>query len=385
MQKMLIKTLLVIFGLLQFHHTKADPKKPMADSFSALVTLVPYLADGEKFYHKENETFISEHLKQLKDSLKTVKHDKVIQQDIFAPSYELVKQNVEDSFAAFKEGKKDYAHWRLKELTSLCLDCHTRLPFDRPSRFDSGQLSFDSSRFTNSYNLGIAQLIVRRYFDAKQSFTKSIDEKIVRGETKDLIKPLKQILLIETKVLKKPHEMATFIQYYLRKKQVPSGVKKVLENWKKQLAEWEMKKFKSGELGDEAQVKNFIQSIATPIKERTTFDDGFDIDHLFISGLLSNYLFKNPTSSLAPEINYWIGKSEKYLNREHFFGSGDLFFKQCVQRYPENSIAPKCLEEYKESLEFEFSGSSGIHIPDEVKKELNDMTKLLKSKGSLKQ
>jgi hypothetical protein len=171
----------------------------------------------------------------------------------------------------------------------------------------------------------------------------------------------------------------------LGKEQVPTGIKKVLERWKKQLARWEVKKFNSDQLTNEAEVRNFIQTVAMPMKERTTFDDGYDVDHLLISGLLSNYLFKKPKSPQAPEMNYWIGKSEKYLKREHFFGSGDLFFKQCVERYPENSIAAKCLEEYKGSLVFEFSGSSGTHIPDEVKKELDDLTKLLKSKVPLKQ
>ena len=377
---MKMKILLITFMLMTFHHSLADTKKPMANSFQALVSLVPYLADGTKFYLKTNEMFITDQLTEINQSFQTVKHEKLIQQDLFAPYYELVKQNIDDSLKAFASGKKDYAHWRLKEITSLCLDCHTRLPSDQPSRFDSGEQIFDSTRFENSYNLGVGQLIVRRYFDAKQSFTKSIDEKIVKGETKDLIKPLKQILLIETKILKQPKEMTTFIKYYLNKKQIPDSVKEILVNWQKQLQHWETKKNLLNGLTNDAQMKNFIQTIVAPLKEKSNFDDGFDIDHLLISGVLSNYLYKNPKSELAPEINYWLGLSEKYLKREHFFGSGDLFFKQCVQRYSQNPVASKCLEEYKESIEFEFSGSSGTHIPAEIKKELEDMKKMLKSK-----
>lgn len=377
---MKMKILLTTFMFMTFHHSLADTKKPMAKSFKSLVSLVPYLADGKQFHLKSNEKFITDQLTEINQSFQTVKHEKLIQQDLFAPSYELVKQNIDDSLKAFASGKKDYAHWRLKELTSLCIDCHTRLPSDQPSRFDSGEQTFDSTRFENSYNLGVGQLIVRRYFEAKQSFTKSIDEKIVKGETKDLIKPLKQILLIETKILKQPKEMTTIIKYYLNKKQIPDSVKKILAKWQKQLQHWETKNNLFNELSNDVQMKNFIQSTISPLKEKSNFENEYDIDHLLISGVLSNFLYKNPKSELAAEINYWIGLSEKYLKREHFFGSGDLFFKQCVQRYPENPIASKCLEEYKESVEFEFSGSSGTHIPSEIKKELEDMKNRLKLK-----
>jgi len=81
------------------------------------------------------------------------------------------------------------------------------MPASHPSRFQNGELVIDQTKFENIYNLGIAQFIVRRYVDAKASFTRFIDDKLIRKETKDLIFPFKQLLLIETKVLKNPDNL----------------------------------------------------------------------------------------------------------------------------------------------------------------------------------
>ncbi len=106
--------------------------------------------------------------------------------------------------------------------------------------------------------------------------------------------------------------------------------------------------------------------------------NGYDVDLLLTSGLLSNYLFEHPTSRKAAEISFWIGWSEKYLKRESFFGSGDLFLKQCIKKYPKSPMAKECLKEYKESIEFEFSGSSGTKIPQDIKYEIDNLEILIK-------
>lgn len=356
------------------------PTAQMDAAFKALTDMVPFLTNKEVFFEKENHKFIIEKIGEVRNAFKSAKHDELIQEDLFAPSYAIVNQNLDESLKALKSGNTDYAHWRLKELTSLCLDCHTRMPSEYSSRFEMGELAVDEKKYSTPYNLGIAQLIVRRTIDAKTSFTKAIDEMIMKKDLEKIDLPFKQILLIETKILKKPKDMIVFIDYYLKKNQLPESFKQTLKTWKKRLLAWNtVEKSMS-----DKKLKEFISKKVEPLKQKSSFDEEFDVDTLIISGVLSNYLFYNPKTSLAPEINYWIGWSEKHLKRENFFGSGDLFLKQCIKRYPENPIASKCLEEYKESVEFEFSGSSGTHIPKEIQFEILELENLIKSRKASK-
>jgi hypothetical protein len=354
------------------------PILQMNKAFNALSDLIPYITDSDKFMQKENESYIKGKITDLQTAFKNAKHDVLIKEDLFAPSYKLINENISDSLIAFKEGKKEYAHWRLKETTSLCMDCHTRMPPTHPSSFQSGELTIDKTKFDDVYNLGIAQLIVRNYVEAKQSFTRSIQDRIIKKSTFNIILPFKQLLLIDTKVLKSPENLEKELTRYLDNKEMPVSVKNTLRSWVGRLQAWKTNKYVKAGLQSETDVANFIKKELVPLKPQPSYEAGRDVDLLFASGLLSNYLFENPTSKMAPEIGYWIGWSEKHLKRENFFGSGDLFLKQCIRRYPTNPIAKKCLSEYEESINFEFSGSSGTHIPDDVKKELEDLKSLLK-------
>jgi TolA-binding protein len=358
----------------------AGPILQMNKAFNALNGMIPFLVDEKKFEDKKNEKIISQKMEDLQAAFKTAKHETLLKQDLFAPSYAVINEHIAESTKAFKKGNKDYAHWRMRELTSLCLDCHTRLPVSHPSSFQSGELSIDPSAFDNKYNLGIAQLIVRRYPDAKQSFTAFIDEKIVQNNFQDITLPFKQLLLIDLKVLKNSEDMKTLTAHYMTKKQLPENVKSSLKSWNQRLKYWEKKSEFVAGIKDEKHLDRFFKEVVEPLHKVASYDDQYDVDFLLISGLLSHYLFENPESPKAAELNYRLGWAEKFLKREQFFGSGDSFLKQCIRRYPDNPVAQKCLDEYKESVNFEFSGSSGTSIPLEVQEEIEDLQNLIKKR-----
>ena len=371
---------MLMFGCLITTIVFAAPVLQMNKAFNALSDLIPFLTDESKFMEKKNSKLIEARITELQVAFKSAKHDTLIKEDLFAPSYKLINENIAGSLIAFKEGKKDYAHWRLKEITSLCLDCHTRMPASHPSSFQNGELQINPSKFEDAYNLGIAQLIVRRYVDAKASFTKSIQDKLIKNEMNDIILPFKQLLLIDTKVLKNPENLQAEFQNYQNNKKLPEVVKLTLSQWLSRLDHWKKNKFLKSGLNSDKDVIAFINQELIPLKKNTSYESSRDVDLLFASGLLSNFLFENPSSQKAPEIGFWLGWTEKFLKRENFFGSGDLFLKQCILKYSEKPIAQKCFEEYKESITFEFSGSAGTNIPKDVQDELNGFEKLIKKK-----
>jgi hypothetical protein len=370
----------IFFLIFLYSSAFASPVLQMNAAFEALSDLIPYISDRDKFMDKKNEAFITKKMTHLQSAFKSAGHDTAIKEDLFAPSYALIYENISNDLVAFKDGKKDYARWRLKEITPMCLDCHTRLPVSHSSSFQDGKNSIDKSKFGNVYDLGIAQLIVRRYADAKESFIRSIQDKIIKKETSTMILSFKQIMLIEAKVLKSPENLTAFFNEYLQKKDLPDDLRRTVGEWSKRVSYWKGNELLTKGFKDEKSVKSFIEKELVPIQKKDFYQDGNDVDLLVASGLLSNYFFEHPNSTLAPEINYWLGWSEKNLKREDFFGSGDLFLKQCVKRYPTHPISKKCLQEYKDSVEFEFSGSLGTNLPADIQKELDSLEKTIKLK-----
>jgi hypothetical protein len=207
-----------------------------------------------------------------------------------------------------------------------------------------------------------------------------IDEKFIKNDFQDLILPFKQILLIDTKLLKNPENFLTTINAYQDKKNLPEEIKIEFKGWIPRLKHWQKNPVLSKGINSDKELQAFINKELIPLRKSINQTEGTDVDMLIASGLLSNYFFLTQDSKLAPELIFWLGWTEKNLKRESFFGSGDLFFKLCIKRFPKSSTAKECLAEYKESIDFDFSGSSGTNIPEDVKAELEELTKLIKAK-----
>ncbi len=372
-----MKSITLVLVLIISSMAFAGPILQMNKVFIALSDLVPFISDKKSFMEKKNEKLITEKISEMQKAFKSARHDTLLKEDLFAPSYKLVNENIEGTLAAFKNGKKDFAHWRLKEVTSLCLDCHTRLPESYASSFQNGELTIDAKKFNNLYNLGIAQMIVRRYVDAKATFTQDIEKRLLKKEVNDLQLPFKEILAIDTKVLKNPGNLVAPFEAYAERKDVPDEMKTTLKQWVGRLKHWSGNPILKKEISNDKELAQFIKSNVVYLKSKS-IDRALDVDLLMVSGILSHYSFLHPNSKLAPDLSYWIGWSEKLLKRENFFGSGDLFLKQCIRRYPKSPIAKQCFDEYKESVEFDFSGSAGTDIPDDIQSELNELAKKIK-------
>lgn len=356
------------------------PVEQMNRAFNALMDLVPYLTDDNKFMETKNAKVVEKGIAELQTAFKEAGHDSLLKEDLFAPSYTVIHQNLSDSLSSFRKGNKDYSYWRLKEVTSHCLDCHTRLPPSHASSFQNGKVQIDPSKFESVYNLGVAQLIVRRYVDAKASFNRDIQDRLIKKDVEEIDLPFKQLLLIDTKVLKNPVNLIALFKTYQKNEAVPEIQRLLLKSWIEDLEHWKGNKYIVNGIKSDSDVERFIKDELRPLENETLYDGSHDVPLLMTTGILSNYLFENPTSKMAPEISYWMGWTEKYLKREQFFGSGDLFLKQCIKRYPGHAVAKKCLEAYRESVEFEFSGSGGTKLPADIKLELLSLEKLIKKK-----
>lgn len=368
-------TLLVISSA-----ASATPVLQMNKAFTSLTELMPFLNDSAAFKEKKNEEVIKKNLENLTSAFKLAGHDTLIKHDLFAPSYALINENINETSNAFKNNKKDYSYWMMRETVTLCMDCHSRLPQSVTSSFQNGELTVDTSKIRDPYDLGVAYMIVRRFVDAKEQFTRSIQDKIIKKEPEDLILPFQQIMTIELKIKKDPAAMMSIIDGYLDKKNLPYDINSELRSWKKRLEIWKDEVAVKKGLANENELSQFIKRRLTPLKRKDAFEDAYKVDLLLASGILSNYFFENQNSPSAPELSMWMGWIEKRLKKEDFLSSGDLFLKQCIRKYPRHPVAKECLEEYRESVMFDFTGSSGTSVPSELEKELKDLNELVKPK-----
>jgi len=358
----------------------STPILQMNKAFTSIFDLGPYLTDENRYLEDKNTKTIQKSLDDLEASFQSVGHDKLIKHDLFAPSYKLISENIKESTLSFKNRHKSYSFWILKETLTLCLDCHSRLPQNLTSSFQNGELYFNPNNIKDPYDLGMTYLVVRRFSDAQDYFIRSIQEKIIKKENNKILMPFQQLLMIELKVRKDPVKMISIIDDYIQKKHLPSQVENELKLWKQRLDIWKTDQSLTKGIDTEKELIEFIKRRLEILKEENSFNDAFKVDLLLGSGIISEFYFENQNSPSAPEINYWLGWLEKRLKKENFLSTGSLYFKQCIKKYPKSARSKDCLEEYIESVEFDFSGSRGTAIPSEIKKELKDLSDLLEEK-----
>jgi hypothetical protein len=370
--------LVLIFFFSQGAHS--TPLLQMNKAFASIFDLGPYLSDENSYLNKKNTKTIQKSLDDLEASFKSVGHDKLIKHDLFAPSYELISENIKESTLSFKNDHKSYSYWILKETLTLCLDCHSRLPQSLTSSFQNGELTFNPSNIKDPYDLGVTYLIVRRFSDAKEFFIRSIQEKIIKKEIHKILLPFQQILMIELKIRKDPIKMVSIIDDYLQKKHLPSQIENELKLWNERLQIWKTDPSITKGIKTEKDLIDFIKRRLQVLKEENSFNDALKVDMLLASGIISEYFFENQNSPSAPDISYWLGWLEKRLKKENFLSTGSLYFKQCIKKYPKSPRSKDCLDEYIESVEFDFSGSRGTAVPSEIRKEIKDLENLIMDK-----
>ena len=114
MMKLLI--IIILSGTMAF----ASPAKEMNTAFNALVNIIPYTQSFETFSAKENEDLILKNMTTIQSAFKKAKHENLLKQDIFAPSYEMINENITSSIDS-KKGKSLTLIGELKRLLRFVL------------------------------------------------------------------------------------------------------------------------------------------------------------------------------------------------------------------------------------------------------------------------
>ena len=217
---------LLLFSSLSY----AAPTQQMNEAFEVLVRLLPFLVNENDFVDTKKQTEVSSSLRKLKGAFSKVRHQDLLKDDIFSPSYELVSESLNEASLAFENGHKDYAFWRLKEVTSFCIDCHTRIPKEVTSSYQNSGLYLKKNLFQNTYHRGIASLIVRRYTDATAAFRQTIQEGIIKKDHSRTTQALKNLVIIDAKILRNLNNLETELISY-SKKDLPSQDLAKIQDW----------------------------------------------------------------------------------------------------------------------------------------------------------
>ncbi len=93
---------------------------------------------------------------------------------------------------------------------------------------------------------------------------------------------------------------------------------------------------------------------------------------------------ENMSKVLLSETYYLLGVTESLIARSFWVSQSKSFFETSIRVAPHSAFAPKAYALLEEQAYLEFTGSSGMNVPDELKSWLTELRELINRKGKKK-
>jgi hypothetical protein len=252
-------------------------------------------------------------------------------------------------------------------IASACAGCHTQ--DDRSQALSFGKLAPNT---TDPLQNARFRYIVRDYAGALKLYETFIDAQPRLAYSGPVLDALEGELTILAQVFRDSERGAAHFRNRIERSggSMSKQVRKDMQSWIRGFDEIRKARIKAFEptLAElEGWAKQFILRhegvpIVTAEHEKVVY--------LWLRGLLHEYVQAHPQDERMPELLYWLAITDRVLDYNFYYSLADLYLKECIVHYPAADAAEDCYAEYERYVEFAYSGSSGPHVPAEIRDEL---------------
>lgn len=378
---LLTTTLLFATNLFADAENKAT-KESMHSFLEHFISLKKYLVSDEEFQSPKNTEAIQTHLRELAAEVKKTKHDFTLLQENYRFSRAALEEHFVESERVFRLGNRAYARWMVNSTLGICMSCHTQVPTEGHPLSELKSAKIYSSDFDKAEFL----FAIRDFDAANNLFKKIISEYPSDGVSIDKVeKSVKRQLAYSVRLKKDLTATDAIIKTSLKNKELPEFLRRNLGIWEKQVSRWKKKKLPQVAKSSPEQILAFVEKeLATEAKiDHVVSAEPRLISNFVISGLLYELLMAKPDPTYNPRIMLALAMTERELGQSFFFSLANMYLRECVVRYPESSIAPRCYKEYEAEMIYSYTGSSGANLPEDVKVDLNGLKAIVDRKGKM--
>jgi hypothetical protein len=275
------------------------------------------------------------------------------------------------AYAHFKAGQTSQARFFLSDVAGTCLNCHT----SRSSSHDSSfSVDFNKDLHWEGFEpLAKARFLAlsRQFEAASHEYEKLFLSQALSADEFVNLDPIVEYLIIDIRVRNDPASALKTLEA-MNKSEYPALIKEDLASWTSALKRNRERKGKSGSL---AQAKVSMR-LAHEMMQYPQDRSGL-VDTLFASRDLHDFIqSKSISSADKAEAYYLLGICEFTVGASLFADESIGYFEEAIRLRPKTDIARKAYARFEENILFGYSGSSGVHLPDEEKRRLNELKKL---------
>lgn len=345
----------------------------MYDFLGKLTGLQPFMVSPQKFSSDKNEKEIERRLAEFAETAKRLSHNQRLSTTSFQISAQVLQGHLATVRDLFGQGRKDYARRMLNATIDGCSSCHTQVPSGKMQmwKFKADEIhgtDFDKAEFL---------FAVRHYDEALDYYNRVISKiKDEAGERFQIETALKRKLAIFVRAKQEPQQGVESFQKDLNNKKLSKATKTEVAGWIDALK----KVIPTNDPSVSAEtLENFASKAIPPLLTAAAqFKPGSYVMFLYTSGMIYHFINTHKESEVTPGLLYWLALCDNHLSQNYFFSLTDSYLKECISRFPSSKTAGKCYSELESITVEAYTGSSGVHLPKDVKEELQKYKAMLK-------
>ena len=370
----ILAALLSITFLTQCTYTKDKVAKrtwqSKMDQFSAILTdLFPLLVSDDKFRDPVNKDRIQSHVKTLNTLAHSLNDKDDAASVLIATSNDpsmrylsqLLKHELDSALDGLELGKSDYSRVVLKNITGICIECHTRGKWGKSFQKDLA----NSWQFKGLDTFDKAQLYTatRQYENAL-----TIYEGIFNNFSKNKgfhfrwEKAAKMVLNLSVRIKQDPDLGLKTVNKILKHPNAALFLKNNARQWKRDLLSWKREKPLTSESAKFKFAKKLIKR--AQLNQNYWADSTTYVLYLRASGILHDLLNSSTVKKAKKaESLYLLGQAYEALSAHSYSKLNEYYYKSCITYQPHSAQAVKCYQRYEVSVFLGYSGSGGFAAP----------------------
>lgn len=365
--KFIILTLILSTRAFAFNKTKV--RVEMREMSETMTKLYPFLY-SEDFADKKNEKTIKTYLESLKKHFDKASSnlDKSGASNFI--SAQVISSHINEMINSYNSGHKLYSQKMMQALPNLCFSCHAK---DGISSL--AVQNINRKEFKSDFEFAEFNYMTRNYERASQYYDMTINSSVNHPSFKTIIdKAFERKLKLYIDSFHSSKKNLMSFSRLIDRNELPKEVKTKVKTWIEILETPQTKIESIGKIGFSKFEEKYLKNKELPkyiagAKEK--------IHYLYLQNELESYFASKPKADEMPRLLFWLAYIERPLNNNLFYSLSEIYLKECILSYSKHPFAKKCYREYKEAVEFSFSGSAGTFIPQDITKELNDFKALV--------
>jgi hypothetical protein len=345
-----------------------DLRTDMLDAYSASEKLFPYVWRPSMFNDPSSEKTIQALLDRLASDFHKAEGSgsQYAGDPGFTIALTMQQELLTDIRLRFKEGKKDYANWKLRSVTGNCVACHTRY------KVRNDFLGAAPLPVSTSYQDQLAAadfLLATRQFDnaAEAYLTLATTVGSVAAGSAGALPALKQWLVIQVRVKNQGKAAASALEAAALKLRLPENKQRIIQQWITDLRIPLPNDAKSNPLATAARL------LGTDTEPTLEESEMMLVPSLRATAVLHNFLESAPAGEERRKAQYLLAFAYARIPIHSFEALRELYLEQCIRENAGTAEAKSAYALYAQLVEEESTGSGGVHLDQETRSKLTEL------------